>query len=87
MSVTPELIALAFGMCVQLAVWVYWGGRISERITGFQQRITQLEGQMTATVGVSATQATAIAVLGSKMDGIKTSLDTVMLNLDGHKNA
>lgn len=84
---TPELIALAFGMAAQLAMWIYWGGRISERVNGYQIRIGQLEVQMAASVAITGTQATAIAVLGSKMDGIKTSLDTVMLNLDGRKNA
>lgn len=85
MSVSPELIALAFGMVAQLAVWIYWGGRISERVSGFQVRIGQLEAQMASSLTVAGAQATAIAVLGSKMDGIKTSLDTVMLNLDGHR--
>lgn len=82
-----ELIALSFGMAVQLAVWIYWGGRISERVNGFQLRISQLETQALATVAVAATQATSIAVLGSKMDGIKSSLDSVMLNMDGRSHA
>ena len=70
------------GVVIQVALWIHWGGRFSERVDGHDKRIGVLEAGLYAVNQLASSHASSIAVQIAKLDNIKQTVDSVSLKLD-----
>lgn len=79
----PLAIAIAsVGVFVQIAMWIWWGGRMSQRVDDIQRRIDTQEIQAGAFAATQSQQKSDIAVLNAKLDDIRAGVDAVNRKLD-----
>lgn len=69
-------IAVVMSILVQLAGVVWWGGGISGNQAAQEKRMDKLEEQEVTRDAIVARHDTALAVLNTKLDTLKVSVDT-----------
>lgn len=72
----------AIGLCVQLGIGLYWGGRIEARVQAVEDRADDLSQKQTDITKSDASQAAAIAVTTSQYTEVIKRLDRIETKLD-----
>ena len=70
------------GVAFQLGLWIWWGGRMSERLENVDKRVAVQEAANTAQQQTDALQTRDIAVIGAKLDDVKAGVDAANRKLD-----
>lgn len=78
----PWAIAVAaLSILTQFGIWVWWGGKIDQRVEGHDRRIAAVEERFQqredAKAVVDGAQTTAIEVIKSQLGDIKQSVDRI----------
>lgn len=78
----PLAIAgVALSIVTQFGMWIWWGGRMDQRVESHDQRLSAVEQRTQqredAKAVVDGMQTTQIAVILSEISGIKNSVDRI----------
>jgi len=78
----PWAIAVAgLSILTQFGMWIWWGGRLDQRVESHDQRIASVESKSQqreeAKTIIDSTQTTQIAVITSKLEDIKQSVERI----------
>lgn len=77
------LIGVGASLLLQFGMWVFWGGRIAEKVETQGKRLDAQDVAIASQIVASSAQRTDIAVLSTKLDNIKSVVDTVNGRLAG----
>ena len=81
MEYLPIFLPIA-GVIIQVALWIYWGGRLSERVDGHDKRIGIVEAGLYSVTQIASGQTTNIAVQLSKLEYIKATVEEIKQKLE-----
>jgi hypothetical protein len=78
----PLAIAVAaLSILTQVGMWIWWGGRMDQRVESHDQRLAAVEQRSQqredAKAVVDGAQTTAIEVIKSQLSDIKLSVDRI----------
>lgn len=74
----PWAIALAvLGILGQCGTWIWWGGRMEQRVTTIEQNDIRVQQREETKAVVDGLQTTQIAVITAQLEGIKQSVDRI----------
>lgn len=78
----PWAIAVAaLSILTQFGMWIWWGGRLDQRVESHDQRLASVESKSQqreeAKTIIDSTQTTQIAVITSKLEDIKQSVERI----------
>jgi hypothetical protein len=65
------------GLLAQVGMWVWWGGKIDQRVETLEKSQQQSDVQALDKVNVDALQTMQIKVVETKIDNIKESVDRI----------
>lgn len=75
------IIVATLGLVTQVGTWIWWGGRIDQKVEAHDLRIAAVEQraqqQADAKSIVDGVQTTQIAVITSQLEGIKQSVERI----------
>lgn len=71
------LVVATLGLITQIGTWIWWGGRIDQRVMTLEQTQQRYQQREEAKMIVDGVQTTQIAVITSQLEGIKTSVDRI----------
>lgn len=81
MEISP-LIFTVLSILIQLALLVYFGGKLAQRVDGSEKRLNTLEGGLFTAVQNAAAQSSNIAVLTAKLDNIQLAVNEINRKID-----
>lgn len=74
----PWAIAVAaLSILTQLGMWIWWGGRLDQRVMTLEQAHLRNQQRDEAKSVIDGLQTTQIAVITAQLDGIKQSVDRI----------
>lgn len=78
----PWAIAVAaLSILTQFGMWIWWGGRMDQRVESHDQRLDAVESRTQqredAKAVIDGIQTTQIAVITAQLESIKSSVDRI----------
>lgn len=78
----PWAIAVAaLSILTQFGMWIWWGGRMDQRVESHDQRLNAVESRTQqredAKAVIDGIQTTQIAVITAQLESIKSSVDRI----------
>lgn len=75
------IVVAVLGLITQIGTWIWWGGRIDERVEAHETRIAAVEQRAQqredAKSIIDGVQTTQIAVITTQLESIKSSVDRI----------